>query len=303
MMARTSLSELVRVLGMVGVSAVIGSQPRPSDLPVGRRAQREFISNSIESISIEIYSALMDPPASVVQPNFVQPSVVQRAAVYAALGDPVRLQILDDLVLSDRAPTELARRHGLSSNLLAHHLDVAESAGVISRGVSAGDGRRRYVRLTSTGAQAIRLWQDQSQPVPREMMFLCTHNSARSQLAAALWTARSGKPARSAGTHPSAAVHQMAVAAGQRYGLDLSTRQPHMILPEHLEGPGLQVVTVCDRVHEDLTPDPEWWHWSIADPVEAGTPEAFDAVVAELDFRISLFLQTADNSSDQMKEA
>jgi protein-tyrosine-phosphatase/DNA-binding HxlR family transcriptional regulator len=298
MMARTSLSELVRVLGMVGVSAVIVNQPRSSDLPVGRRAHREFISNSIESIYIELYSGLMYPPASV-----VQPSVVQRAAVYAALGDSVRLQLLDDLVLSDRAPTELARRHGLSSNLLAHHLDVAESAGVISRGVSAGDGRRRYVRLTSTGAQAIRLWQDQSQSVPSEMMFLCTHNSARSQLAAALWTARSGKPARSAGTHPSAAVHHMAVAAGQRYGLDLGTRQPHMILPEHLEGPGLQVVTVCDRVHEDLTPDPEWWHWSIADPVEAGTPEAFDAVVAELDFRISLFLQIADQNSDQLKEA
>ena len=45
-------------------------------------------------------------------------------------------------------------------------------------------------------------------------------------------------------------------------------------------------MTVCDRAHEELEPAPTWWHWSIPDPVEAGTAEAFDAVVADLDARI-----------------
>jgi protein-tyrosine-phosphatase len=47
-----------------------------------------------------------------------------------------------------------------------------------------------------------------------------------------------------------------------------------------------QVVTVCDRAHEELRPAPDWWHWSIPDPVESSDPRAFDAVVHELDLRI-----------------
>jgi hypothetical protein len=46
------------------------------------------------------------------------------------------------------------------------------------------------------------------------------------------------------------------------------------------------VVTVCDRAHEELTPPPSWWHWSIPDPVDDGSDAAFDAVIADLDTRI-----------------
>src|SRR5687768_10927452 len=71
----------------------------------------------------------------------------RRAAMYAALGDPARLAIVDDLAVSDRSPKELGGRHGLPTNLLAHHLDVLEAAGLIVRSGSAGDRRRKYVRL------------------------------------------------------------------------------------------------------------------------------------------------------------
>ena len=74
-------------------------------------------------------------------------NVIERAGMHAALGEPVRLAMVDDLAVSDRAPVELAERHGLASNLLAHHLDVLEQAGLIERSRSSGDGRRRYVRL------------------------------------------------------------------------------------------------------------------------------------------------------------
>ena len=50
---------------------------------------------------------------------------------------------------------------------------------------------------------------------------------------------------------------------------------------------GTQVVTVCDRAHEELDPDPSWWHWSIPDPVETGRPAAFDNALADLDTRIA----------------
>lgn len=204
----------------------------------------------------------------------------RRVARHAALGDAVRLALVDDLVVSDRSPTELCERLALTTNLLAHHLDVLEVAGLITRTSSAGDARRRYVRLMPAAVALL----GTTPAAPRQpMLFLCTHNSARSQLAAAIWTARTGRAARSAGTDPSPAVHRGAVAAARRAGLDLSTATPTAIdrIPE-----GVQVVTVCDRVHEQLRPTAQWWHWSIPDPVEVGTAAAFDAVVAELRTRI-----------------
>ena len=46
------------------------------------------------------------------------------------------------------------------------------------------------------------------------------------------------------------------------------------------------VVTVCDQAHEELDPEPGWWHWSLPDPAEDGRAAAFDAVITELDDRI-----------------
>lgn len=207
----------------------------------------------------------------------------ERAARHAALGDPGRLAIVDELVCSDRSPTELARRLGLQSNLLAHHLDVLEGVGLITRTVSAGDRRRRYVRL-ATGA--LPFIDHRRQPAPESVVFVCTANAARSQLAAALWTARTGRPAASAGTHPAARVHRGAVAAARRAGLSLGGAIPRTVRPTEFDD-GAQVITVCDRAHESLPVDDSWWHWSIPDPVPHGEAAAFDRVVSELGSRIS----------------
>src|SRR5688500_17333016 len=104
-------------------------------------------------------------------------SVRERAAVHAALGEPVRLAIVDDLATSDRTPSALAARFELAGNLLAHHLDVLERVGLIERVVSSGDRRRRYVRL--------RQHTDLTPGTQRRdgpALFVCTHNSARSQI-------------------------------------------------------------------------------------------------------------------------
>ncbi len=70
-----------------------------------------------------------------------------RAAVFAALGEPIRLALVDRLVAGDASPGELAADVGLGSNLLAHHLRVLEDAGIIRRVRSEGDRRRSYVQL------------------------------------------------------------------------------------------------------------------------------------------------------------
>ncbi|MGA7757256.1 MAG: helix-turn-helix domain-containing protein [Ilumatobacteraceae bacterium] len=207
-------------------------------------------------------------------------SVARRAAVHAALGETVRLAIVDDLAVSDRSPTELAARFSIPTNLLAHHLDVLEDVGLIERFVSAGDRRRRYVRLVRAPLTRLGV----ATPLPAgQVVFVCSHNSARSQLAAALWTSRTGTPATSGGTHPADRVHPGAVAAASRAGLDLSRAEPRVF---ELAGPAELVVTVCDQAHEELDPEPGWWHWSLPDPVEDGRAAAFDAVITELDDRI-----------------
>jgi protein-tyrosine-phosphatase/DNA-binding HxlR family transcriptional regulator len=208
--------------------------------------------------------------------------IEHRAALHAALGEPVRLAIVDELAVSDRAPAELGELVGLNSNLLAFHLDVLERAGLISRTRSSGDGRRRYIRLLPDRFDALvpgrRL---QIGPV----VFVCTRNSARSQLAAALWRQLTHEAAESAGTHPATAVHPGAMRAARRAGLDLSDARPRAL--EELGALPDLVVTVCDRAHEELEAPAGWLHWSVPDPVVAATGAAFDAAVAELRDRIA----------------
>ena len=204
----------------------------------------------------------------------------QRAALHAALGEPVRLGIVDELAVTDRSPKELAEQFSLPSNLLAHHLDVLEGVGLIERFVSAGDRRRRYVRLVREPFRELGVAT--ARPAGT-VLFVCSHNSARSQLAAAMWTARTGEPASSAGTHPADRVHPGAVAAGQRAGLDLTTAVPRLLEPDDTAD---RIVTVCDQAREELIPGSDWWHWSLPDPVGDGRSAAFDAVVAQLDDRI-----------------
>jgi ArsR family transcriptional regulator, arsenate/arsenite/antimonite-responsive transcriptional repressor / arsenate reductase (thioredoxin) len=215
-------------------------------------------------------------------------SLAERARRHAALGDPVRLAIVEDLISSDLTSHELQERSGIASNSLAYHLEVLEQAGLITRCQSSGDRRRRYICLRRSALPA-----PLPQPVvgPREALFVCTHNSARSPLAAALWRQLTAGPATSAGTHPATRTNRGAIASGRRAGLDLGEARPRNLedvarLPE-------LVVTVCDRAHEELDPKPNWVHWSIPDPVQVGTRAAFDATVSELRDRITALSDTA----------
>ena len=214
-------------------------------------------------------------------------ALLERAARHAALGDPVRLAIIDELAVSDRAPGELRRLGGgIESNLLAHHLDVLEAAGMITRSRSSGDGRRRYVHLLRASVERL---VPGRRIEPCRALFVCTRNSARSQLAAALWQEMARAPAVSAGTHPAKRVHPGAIAAAKRIGIDIADSTPQT-MSEVGEVPEM-VVTVCDQAHEELDPESRWMHWSIPDPVVAGSKTAFEATVAELRVRIGAVLQ------------
>jgi protein-tyrosine-phosphatase/DNA-binding transcriptional ArsR family regulator len=218
--------------------------------------------------------------------------VALRAARHAALGDPMRLAIVDELALSDRAPVELRQLVGIESNLLAHHLDVLESVGMINRSRSSGDGRRRYVHLLRESLGDLTPGR---RVFPGRALFVCTRNSARSQLAAAVWRSLTYAPAESAGTHPADEVHPGAVAAAKRAGLDLAGSMPRT-LEQVSNIPGI-VITVCDQAHEEIAPDDRWLHWSILDPIADGSRRAFDDTVAELRLRISSIVTDSKASS------
>ncbi|WP_263731538.1 metalloregulator ArsR/SmtB family transcription factor [Cellulomonas sp. SG140] len=206
--------------------------------------------------------------------------VVRRAAVHAALADPARLQVVDTLALGDASPSELAHLLAMPSNLVAHHLGVLEQAGLVSRHRSEGDGRRTYVRLVPRALEG--LVPGATRAAPR-VLFVCTANSARSHLAAALWRQASDVPAASAGTHPADRLAAGAVAAAARHHLPMRRLRPRALVDVQRDGD--LVVTVCDRAHEEL-PVPADVHWSVPDPVRTGTAEAFDAALAELTGRV-----------------
>jgi protein-tyrosine-phosphatase len=217
--------------------------------------------------------------------TMVEISVAHRAGIHAALADPHRLQIVDELAMSDRAPSELAVSLAVGSNLLAHHLDVLEEAGIIERLTSAGDGRRRYVRLLPDAVAVIA--EPVATLVARHVLFVCTANSARSQLAAAVWNARHEVPASSAGTRPAARVRPEAVRAAARAGLDLGAARTRSV-DEVTETPDL-VVTVCDIAHEELRSLPQsarLLHWSIPDPAQDPASAAFDRALSSITGRV-----------------
>lgn len=225
-------------------------------------------------------------------------TLTARAAVHRALGDEHRLAIVDALQLSDRSPGELCALTGLSSNLLAFHLDVLEDAGVVRRERSRGDGRRRYVTLEVADlppAPAQRLAAD-------AVAFVCTANSARSQLAAALWASRTDARALSAGTQPAMRVHPLAVRVAHRHGLDLSGATPRRY--DELEATPDLVVSVCDRARESHPgATAATLHWSVADPAD-GDETDFERAFLELSRRVDrLAAATTATTSEPTERA
>ncbi len=111
----------------------------------------------------------------------------------------------------------------------------------------------------------------------RQVLFLCTGNSCRSQMAEALVNARLGErwAAVSAGTQPAGYVHPLALAALAEIGIEHQGRSK--LADEYRDVPFDLVVTVCDSAAEEC---PVWLgpgrrvHHSFPDPAKATGTEA-----------------------------
>ncbi len=232
--------------------------------------------------------------------------LVRRSRIHAALGEPVRLAMVEHLVLTDASPGELGALFGLATNLLAHHLRVLADAGVVHRVRSEGDARRAYVRLRLDDPEIAALAGARSRPAPgglqARVVFVCTHNSARSQIAAAAWSQISARPVASAGTRPAPRVHPRAVAVARRHGLRIGRARTTAL--DGVVGAGDLIVCVCDNAHEELasTPLPSSGtdglagrlHWAVPDPVRLDTDEAFEAAYLQLADRVRRLADALD---------
>lgn len=216
-------------------------------------------------------------------------AVAARAGLHAALAEPRRLAIIDALALQDLSPGELGDKTGQPSNLLAHHVGVLEAAGAVSRRRSDHDGRRAYLSLVWDNPVVAATAAAGAAPHGSRVVFVCSANSARSQIAASLLYASGIAPVTSAGTEPAKQIHPLALAELARHGLQPLSPAPasadEVLKPDDL------VVAVCDHAYEVLGRGRVSMHWSVADPAHgdphAGTAEdfarAFDDIAPRVD--------------------
>jgi ArsR family transcriptional regulator, arsenate/arsenite/antimonite-responsive transcriptional repressor / arsenate reductase (thioredoxin) len=240
------------------------------------------------------------------------------------LGHNLRWQLAVSLTNTDLRVQELVERLGQPQNLVSYHLHKLLEIGVVREHRSIADARSVYYSLDldrlkeilSATGEALHpgLWANVPAgdmaavhyPLLR-VLFICTHNSARSQMAEGILRARSAGQIEvfSAGTHPSG-VHPLAVQVLAQMGIDISGQRSKNL--DVFNGQSFDyVITVCDRARE-LCPvypgDPVMIHWSIPDPVEVtGTdPErmqAFRSVAAQLATRVRYFLLALQKAPDQ----
>ncbi len=145
--------------------------------------------------------------------------------------------------------------------------------------------------------------EDQASTTQERVLFLCTHNSSRSQMAEGLLQARGGPRYQvfSAGTHPRS-VHPLAIRAMAELGIDISEQAGHRakgIEEFGTEPPMDLVVTVCDEAAEECPYFPrarQQVHWGFPDPsattgTEAERLAVFRRVRDAIATRIDAFVQ------------
>ena len=243
---------------------------------------------------------------------------MQPPAILRALGDPLRWRLVVELGQSDRRVGELVERLGKPQNLVSYHLAELRRAEVVTARRSSADGRDVYYRadllrcrdlLATAGVELHPALALAPAPAPpaREMrggarrprvLFLCTGNSARSQIAEALAVHRSAGAveAASAGSHPKP-LHPNAVRVMAERGVDISGHRTKP-LTRFRRRRFDRVVTLCDKVREvcpEFPGAPLTTHWSVADPAagcgdDEATYPAFADVADEIERRVALLL-------------
>lgn len=137
----------------------------------------------------------------------------------------------------------------------------------------------------------------------RRVLFVCTHNSARSQVAEGMLRAWAGDRFEpfSAGTHPTE-VRREGVAVMAEIGIDISHRAK--ALSEFAGQEFAWLITVCDRAWQECSAVPgveNPAHWGIEDPSEASGSEeerlaVFRRVRNDISNRLHMFILAAGRS-------
>jgi ArsR family transcriptional regulator len=214
------------------------------------------------------------------------PQTVGMPEILRLIADETRWRLVSDLRWSDRQVGEISARLNLPQNLVSYHLGALRQAGLVQIHRSDADGRALYYGLNldtlHQGLRAIdrelHLASSPQTPVMSTgpVLFVCTHNSARSQMAEGWLRHLSfGRvAARSAGTTP-AALHPLAVQVMADSGIDIG-HQHSKALDAVADLTPVAVVTVCDLAREECGTAQAallQLHWSIPDPAKAvGTP-------------------------------
>lgn len=237
---------------------------------------------------------------------------------FRVLADDKRLAIVRLLVIGDLRVGEIGRALRLPSNALVYHLKQLQSLQLLRDRRSSADARDVYYRLdlerlddlyAQAGGTLHPGFGSVAQPAmvgdrdaprsarPLRVLFLCTHNSARSQLAEALLRQMGGDQveACSAGSEPTA-VDPDAISVLRDLGINpapLVAKSLTAFSGQHFD----YIITVCDRVR-DACPvfpgDPKQVHWSFADPAVIEDAQkrraAFGQVAGDLQTRIRYLL-------------
>lgn len=221
-------------------------------------------------------------------------------------GHPVRWQLLNELARSDRQVRELTALLGHRQSLTSYHLAQLRAGGLVTMRRSSADGRDTYYsldlaacrdRLTEAAAAlhpGLRLVPAPLVPgraapgPPVRVLFLCTGNSSRSQMAEALMAHLGGHlvEVASAGSHPTA-VHPNAIRVMAERGIDIRGRRAKH-LDEFTDQRFGHVISLCDLVRErcpEFPGPPTIAHWSIPNPAtgSAGSEDTYPAFVRTAD--------------------
>jgi ArsR family transcriptional regulator, arsenate/arsenite/antimonite-responsive transcriptional repressor / arsenate reductase (thioredoxin) len=230
---------------------------------------------------------------------------VKPPGVLELAGHELRWRLLSELARSDRQVRELTSLVGQPQSLVSYHLGRLRAGGLVAMRRSSADQRQAYyridlVRCGELFADALAALHPGLRPGPppalrasTAVLFLCTGNSARSQIAEALLRHHGGDAvsAFSAGSHPKR-LHPDAVRVmRERFGIDIAGQRAKS-MSEFTARRFDHVISLCDRVREvcpEFPGPPSLVHWSISDPSGEGYP-AFERTAEDLDTRVRFLI-------------
>jgi ArsR family transcriptional regulator, arsenate/arsenite/antimonite-responsive transcriptional repressor / arsenate reductase (thioredoxin) len=230
------------------------------------------------------------------------------------LANDLRWKMLKAMTSGDFKVQELVKLIGEPFNLVSYHLRQLREQQLVVTRRSDADGRDVYYgvdlnhlsRLYAEAGQSLhaalrtpyKQYELQTPQISKRVLFLCTHNSARSQMAEGILRHLVGENIGvvSAGNKPNG-VHPYAVEVLAARGIDIRAQVAKHMQDIDLDGFDY-VITVCDRVREICPTPPRaatQLHWSLPDPVAVVGSEdqkraAFTTIADHLMSRIQYFL-------------